>query len=96
MLESWLLLISNPGKYINEQNLPPFAKRDSSSAKYYYKSNPPQQLKDLREIEKERLEIGSNREFCKYCADQLDPADLSQRSPSFKQFMDEVMAWGQP
>jgi hypothetical protein len=96
MLESWLLLILNPGKYINEQSLPSFAKRDSSSAKYYYKSKPPQQLKDLREIEKERLGIGSNRHLCEYCAEQLDPVDLSQRSPSFKQFMDEIMAWGQP
>jgi hypothetical protein len=94
MLETWLLLITNLNQYVDEQQLPIFADQNSASARDYYKSKPPKQLKDLKKDEKQRLEIGADREFCKYCADQLDPADLSQRSPSFKQFMDEVMVWG--
>jgi hypothetical protein len=93
MLETWLLLIANPIKHNDEKSLPMFAEKGKPSTRDYYKSNPPPQLKDLKEVEKQRLEIESNGEFCKYCADQLNPVDLRQRSPSFKQFMDEINAW---
>jgi hypothetical protein len=96
MLETWLLLIANPNQYVDEQQLPIFAEQNSASARDYYKSNPSKQLKDLKKDERQRLEISADRQLCEYCAEQLNPADLSQRSPSFKQFMDEVMAWGQP
>lgn len=93
MLETWLLLIANPDHYGHEDKLPIFAGKTSASAKTYYQSNPPEQLKDLKTRERERLSIPSNSDFCKYCADQLDPLQLSQISPSFQRFMDEVLSW---
>jgi hypothetical protein len=96
MIETWLLLIANPNEHGNEQQLPSFAEQSSASARDYYKSNPPKQLKDLKKDEKKRLGIETDRQLCEYCAEQLNPADLSQRSPSFQRLMDEIINWGQP
>ncbi len=94
MLEAWLLLITAPETYSNETGLPLFSEKSSSSAKHYHSSQkPPEQLKDLKRKEKKRLGIGSDRDFCQYCVDQLDPESLATLSPSFQMFMDEIKSW---
>ncbi len=92
MIESWQLLICNPEQYQHEQNLPIFPEQKKRLAQAYYtSSNAPEQLKDL--IKKEKRKFGSTREFCQYCAEQLNVKDLMGRSPSFTQFVHQVQAW---
>ena len=94
MLESWLLLISNPDAYSEESQLPLFSRRTKPLAREYYRPRqPPAQLKDLREVEKARLGIEATEEYCLYCVEQLDPDDLSARSSSFSLFRAQVLAW---
>ncbi len=94
MMESWLLLICNGEVYDTETNLPIFAKKDSRLARLYYAPRKPtDQLKDLCNIEKRRLNKASNRELCVHCGDHLIPEDLRERSDSFVQFEDQVKEW---
>lgn len=97
MLEAWLLLITAPETYAHESDLPQFSEQSSSSAKQYHSSqNPPPQLKDLKRQERKRLNIGSDRAFCQYCVEQLEPGKLAERSPSFQLFLDEIAGWNHP
>ncbi|MEL7143743.1 MAG: hypothetical protein AAGL08_16165, partial [Cyanobacteria bacterium J06573_11] len=58
MIESWQLLICNPDQYTSEQGLPIFPDKRGAAAKHYYKSsNVPDQLKDLKRREQERLKL---------------------------------------
>ena len=91
MLESWLLLIMNSSQ--SQHELPIFANRDQPSAKQHHGHHVPPQLKDLRDEARQRLGIHSNLDFCRHCADQMLPMDLSQRSESFAQFKEQVDGW---
>ena len=94
MIESWLLLICNSEKYQNEASLPIFSKKDNALAKLYYAPKKPgDQLKDLRENERTRLDIESNRNFCTYCAENLSPVVLQKISGSFALLKEQVDAW---
>lgn len=94
MLETWLLLIAAPETYPNETSLPLFSEQNSSSAKQYHSSQkPPLQLKDLKRQERKRLNIGSDRAFCQYCIERLEPEKLGERSPSFRRFLEEIVSW---
>jgi hypothetical protein len=94
MLESWLLLICNPENYQNEEKLPIFAKKNQSiSKKYFGKRKLPNQLKDLCEIEKTRLGIPSNSEFCIHCGKNLNSKLLQKISGSFDLFKKQVDKW---
>lgn len=97
MLESWLLLICNPDKYEHEAKLPLFAEKSKSLAKKYYNSKaPPEQLKDLRALEKSRIGISDSFDFCFHCCDQLEPERLAELSPSFALFKAQVDRWACP
>ncbi len=94
MLESWLLLISDGEKHQDEASLPPFAKKDRLLASNYYSSkNPPDQLKDLRDLEKQERGIGGALEFVAYCAGRFDLDDLAARASSFALFKRQVDSW---
>lgn len=94
MLESWLLLISNPEEYREESLLPLFSSRSSRLAEVYYQPHqPPEQLKDLRDTEKNRLGLAGSDEYCLHCAEALEPDELARRSPSFALFRDQVLSW---
>lgn len=94
MLESWLLLICDPARYERESDLPLFAEMTQPEAvRYYRPKQPPKQLKDLRDREKDARGIVTNPEFCAYCADRLDAMRLSDQSPSFALFKAQVDAW---
>ena len=94
MLESWLLLICQGEKYQDEASLPPFAKKDRSLASNYYSpKNPPDQLKDLRDLEKQERGIDATLEFVAYCAGRLDPDDLAARAPSFALLKRQLDSW---
>lgn len=94
MLESWLLLISNPDCYQSEETLPLFSKKSAMLARHYFASSqPPNQLKDLVLEERDRLGLLSNQDYCLHCVEQLDPDALAQVSPSFAHFKQQVEAW---
>jgi len=94
MLESWLLLISNPTEYRDEASLPLFARKTAPLAKKYFASHsPPPQLKELKKLEKERLALASNSDYCLYCAEALEPEELAERSPIFALFKEQVERW---
>lgn len=93
MLESWLLLISNPTIYKNEASLPFFSRKTSPLAQEYYKNNVPDQLKDLRDNEKQRLKIVTDEEFCLHCCLALVSEDLQSVSPSFSLFKNQIDTW---
>lgn len=91
MLESWLLLICKGEKHQDE--LPLFAKKDGKLARNFYKpKKPPDQLKDLCDIEKKKLGMDTVS-FIDYCAGRLDPDDLAERAPSFALFKGQVDSW---
>ena len=76
MLESWLLLICDGEHYRDEASLPPFAGKDQKPARdFYAPKNPPDQLKDLCDIEKNKLEIDT-RGFIVHCAGRLGCIDI--------------------
>ncbi len=94
MLESWLLLICNADTYPHEDVLPMFAKKSQALAQCYYAPDKPDnQLKDLKELEKARLRITSEEDFCLHCIGQLKPDDLANVSPSFALFKHQVDTW---
>ncbi len=94
MLETWLLLICDPDQYSSEAALPYFAKKSQAIAKRYYAPDPPvNQLKDLKEIEKSKLGITSEEDFCLHCIDTLVPTDLAAVAPSFDVFKKQIDAW---
>ncbi len=94
MLESWLLLISNPEEYGNEASLPLFALKSMPLAKTYYAPREPEnQLKDLAGIEKRKSGLASMEDFCLHCIEQLSPDELASLSPSFSLFQNQVDAW---
>ena len=93
MIETWQLLICNPDEHSQERLLPIFPnKKKSAAKKYYASSNVPDQLKDLVKQARFELEM-TPYEFCHYCGEQLDVADLKKRSPSFARFMAQVIDW---
>lgn len=94
MIESWLLLICNQKQYQHETKLPIFARKESKLAQLYYTpKKPDDQLKDLCEIEKRRLHVETNRDFCAYCAKNLVPGDLQKIAQSFALFKKQVELW---
>lgn len=93
MLESWLLLICDGENYRDEASLPPFATKEGKLARdFYAPRNPPDQLKDLCDIERQKLSIDT-RGFIVYCAGRLEPDDLVGRAPSFALFTRQVASW---
>ena len=93
MLESWLLLICNAQTYQDEASLPPFATKEGKLARdFYAPRKSPDQLKDLCDLEKNNLDIGTDG-FIAYCVGRLDPDDLAARAPSFALFRRQVDAW---
>lgn len=94
MLESWLLLICNGETYRDEASLPPFGRKNQKLARdFYTPKDPPDQLKDLSDLEKRERGIDATLEFVAYCAGQLDPDDLAARAPSFALFRSQVDSW---
>jgi hypothetical protein len=94
MLESWLLLISNKEAYQHERELPVFAWKSQTSAQQYYAPNKPDdQLKDLKELEKAKANMISEEDFYLYCIEMLVAAELSEISPSFALFKEQVDLW---
>ncbi len=94
MLESWLLLICNPDAYNNERSLPLFAwKSQALAQRYYAPQQPDEQLKDLKEREKVRLQLASEEDLCLYCIEQLVPETLAHIAPSFALFKQQVEEW---
>ena len=94
MLESWLLLICQGEKHRDEASLPPFARQDQKRARdFYTPKKPPDQLKDLCDLEKQERGIDATLEFVAYCAGRLDPDDLAARAPSFALFKRQVDSW---
>ena len=94
MMESWLLLICDSRQYQGEANLPIFAKKESSSARLYYTPGKPgNQLKDLCKIEKKRLNLKSDRDFCTCCAENLISEDLKKISDSSALFKAQIDEW---
>ncbi len=94
MLESWLLLICDGEKYQDEASLPPFARKDQKLARdFHARKNPPDQLKDLCDLEKQERGIGGALEFVVYCAGRFDLDDLAARAPSFALFKRQVDSW---
>ncbi len=94
MLESWLLLICQGEKHRDEASLPPFARQDQKLARDFYASKrPPDQLKDLCDLEKQERGIDAALEFFAYCAGRFDPDDLAARAPSFALFKRQVDSW---
>ena len=94
MLESWLLLICQGEKHRDEASLPRFARKDQKLARdFYAPKNPPDQLKDLCDFEKQERGIGGALEFVAYCARRLDLDDLAARAPSFALFKRQVDSW---
>lgn len=94
MLESWLLLICDGETYRDEASLPPFKRTDQKLARDFYKpKDPPEQLKDLCDLEKQERGIDAALEFVAYCAGRIDPDDLAARAPSFALFKRQVDSW---
>ena len=94
MLESWLLLICDPTRYRNETALPyfPYAS-DSKAQRYYAPHQPPPQLKDLKALEKSKLGLTFEDDFCLHCLDKLVPVELAAIAPSFELFKRQIEAW---
>ncbi len=94
MLESWLLLICHGEKHRDEASLPPFARQDQKRARdFYAPKKPPDQLKDLCDLEKQERGIDTTLEFVVDCAGRLDPDDLAARAPSFALFKRQLDSW---
>lgn len=94
MLESWLLLICNNELYKKEELLPIFSLKDSPLAQDYYSpKSVPDQLKDLRDKEKDRQKLTTNEELCLHCCTHLVPNKLQDCSPSFSLFKQQVETW---
>jgi hypothetical protein len=92
MLETWLLLMHDRVKYPVESALPLCARREQPVAVRHYGPNPPPQLKDLVDLEREAAGL-SRADFALECIGGLDVEDLATRSPSFSLFRDQVAAW---
>jgi hypothetical protein len=87
MLESWVLLLSNPAR----PALPLFAEATQASARAYYGHKPPNQLKDLVKLEAAAAGVTVDEYFW-YAAEQdLDAGAAA--SPSFAMFLDQVRQW---
>lgn len=94
MLESWLLLICNQDTYKDERALPLFAwKSQTLAQRYYAPEQPDDQLKDLKEREKVRLQLTSEEDFCLYCIEHLVPETLARIAPGFALFKQQVEEW---
>lgn len=91
MLESWLLLICGHPP----ETLPIFGtKAQPTTARYFAPHQPPDQLKDLCQVEMTRAAIKAKAEFYLDCAaSRLDPAKLAAQSPSFADFKQQVKRW---
>lgn len=92
MLESWLLLILDVQE--NEDDLPLFSwKKQTITQRFYAPQIPPDQLKDLCELEKDRLDETDNASFYFRCIEQLNVEDLANKSRSFALFKEQVDQW---
>lgn len=91
MLESWLLLICG---HLPE-SLPIFARKAQPTAvRYYTTHQPPDQLKDLCQMEMMQAGIHTKAEFYLACVmNRLDPETLAAQSPSFAAFKGQVEQW---
>lgn len=88
MIESWVLTLVDPSR---ASMLPLFAEASQHSARIYYGSNPPPQLKDLRNSEASAL--GKDMfEFFWHAAEQ-DLEVAANASKSFEMFLDELREW---
>jgi hypothetical protein len=90
MIESWVLLLCDP----NRPDLPLFAESNQQSARAYYGSQPPPQLKDLCKAEASNLGKSLDEYFW-HATDQNIQAAITS-SPSFKMFVEELEQWRQP
>lgn len=94
LLESWLLLMCDQGKYQHESRLPLFAERSQPLARCYYApGTPPDQLKDCKAKEKAALGLESDDDFVIHCLEKLIPEQLVAISPSFALFKEQVASW---
>jgi hypothetical protein len=96
MIEAWLLLMYDPVRYARESDLPACAGRDQEVARQRYGADPPPQLKDLFEKEKQDARSATKADFALACVLRLDPAALAERAPSFAHFRQQVSGWGAP
>ncbi len=87
MIESWLLILHDP----NLIDLPIFSDAKQQLARLYYGSNPPPQLKKLRDTNAESLGSSLDDYFFAAANRDLDAAAASSRS--FAMFQDEVRTW---
>lgn len=87
MIESWVLLLCDS----NRPKLPLFAEASQASARAYYGTQPPPQLKDLRNAEAEAAGKSLDEYFW-YAAEQ-DLDAVTSVSQSFKMFIGELKQW---
>ena len=90
MLESWVLQALSPDETLD---LPYFAEQDSSSARAYYGSEPPPQLKDLARDALKDHGADSWHDFLIDVAAELDSDILAGHSRSFALFRDAIADW---
>lgn len=90
MIESWVLLLCNP----HRPALPLFAEADQHSARAYYASTPPPQLKDLCKEEAAALGKTLGEYFWHAAEQEIDPAAAA--SPSFRMFVNDLLQWRRP
>jgi hypothetical protein len=88
MIESWLLILLDP----NCPELPLFSEASQFLPRQYYGSNPPPQLKDLRDEAAARAGWSQDEIFY-HAADAGDLEGLTQRSPSFQLFRNDLERW---
>lgn len=87
MIESWVLLLSNPQRPI----LPLFAEANQVSARAYYGASPPPQLKDL--CEAEAVALGKSLEEYFWHAAEQDIDAAANVSQSLNMFLDQIRSW---
>jgi hypothetical protein len=92
MIEAWLLMIHDANKYPDEAALPSCARRDKPAAQRHYGNDPPMQLKDLWDDECRNAKMTA-ADLAADCISRLDHTSLAARSPSFRLFRNQVMAW---
>ena len=90
MIESWVLLLSNPYRPV----LPLFGEAIQPSTRAYYGVTPPPQLKDL--CKTEAADLGKQLDEYFWHATEQDIETATTVSPSFKMFVDELKSWRCP
>ena len=87
MIESWVLLLCDPGR----SELPLFAEASQQSARAYYGTAPPPQLKDLCKTEAAALGKPLDEYFWRAAEQDIEAATVA--SQSFKMFLEELKQW---